>query len=97
MTDAISGSHQLRPRTPASAPRRPAVARVDTDGGGGAPARLLMLQRAVGNRATRQLFVQRCGSTPADRCGCHGDDHGTASAPATAAAAEPEHAEPPSA
>jgi hypothetical protein len=97
VTDAISGSHQMRQRTPApSASRRPSVARVDADAiTGAAPARLLLLQRAVGNRATRQLLVQRCGSTPADQCGCHGDGHGATAPPAAAAGAE--HTEAPQA
>jgi hypothetical protein len=100
VTDAISGSHQMRQRTPSPSPsRRPSVARVDADaitGGitGAAPARLLLLQRAVGNRATRQLLVQRCGSTPADQCGCHGGDHGPSAAPPAAAGPEPTEATP---
>jgi outer membrane protein OmpA-like peptidoglycan-associated protein len=39
---------------------------------------VLALQRLAGNRATgRYLTVQRCGSTPADQCGCHGAEEGT--------------------
>jgi outer membrane protein OmpA-like peptidoglycan-associated protein len=43
---------------------------------------IAVLQRLAGNRAVAQLLtVQRCGATPADRCGCHDEDNPTTGAP----------------
>ncbi len=68
------------------------------------PDGLLRLQRFAGNRAVTALLsagrpastlaVQRCGSTPADSCACHGNDTGGSATPMAQPYTGPETSDP---